>query len=61
MHRLESVLSLLWKINILQDILDQWPMPINADQNSGIDPKYGSIDLAIDFVGPSANLDPLFD
>ena len=25
---------------ILQDFLDQCPMPINAEQNSGIDPKY---------------------
>ncbi len=39
------------KINVLkwmycvQDSPDQCPMPINTDQNSGIDPKYLSIKI----------------
>ena len=35
-------------LTILQDMLDQSPMPINKDQISEIDPKYGSIKIILD-------------
>ena len=46
---METAIICVYTINdiIMQESLDQCPMPINADQNDGIDPKL-SIPLKVD-------------
>ncbi len=48
---------------ILQGTLNQCPMPISPDKNSGIDPKYGKVKINPDqfFSDQHQSIPPLID